>query len=103
MGTKLSSKSKGRKVILGVRPEHIMVKPDTNTTPINIDLDLIETLGSEALLHCMMMEKPFVVKAETNGDVSQLEGLNAFHFKPDMIKVFDGETGNVFDHPERLK
>ena len=99
----LSATDHGRKVTLGIRPEHIMTQPDASSSPISIELDLIETLGSEALLHSTMMGKPFVVKAETHGDISHLENLNAFHFKPDMIKVFDRETGDVFDHPERLK
>lgn len=50
----------------------------------------------------LQMDKPFVVKAETRGDIKHLEEVNTFHFKPEMIKVFDGDTGNVFDHPEGL-
>lgn len=99
----LGANDHGRKVTLGIRPEHIMTEADANSSAIGIELDLIETLGSEALLHSTIMDKPFVVKAETRGDITHLQNVNAFHFKPDMIKVFDGETGDVFDHPERLK
>nr|CAA6806386.1 MAG: Glycerol-3-phosphate ABC transporter, ATP-binding protein UgpC (TC 3.A.1.1.3) [uncultured Thiotrichaceae bacterium] len=99
----LTGSDHGRKITLGIRPEHIMTEADADTSAISVGLDLIETLGSEALLHTTVMGKPFVVKAETNGDISHLESLNAFHFKPEMIKVFDRETGDVFDHPDRLK
>ena len=101
--SELGTNDHGRKVTLGIRPEHIMVEADADTSSISVELDLIETLGSEALLHTTVIDKPFVVKAETKGDMSRLEKVNAFHFKPEMIKVFDGETGDVFDHPERLK
>jgi multiple sugar transport system ATP-binding protein len=93
----------GRKVTLGIRPEHIMIEAGENTSAIPVELDLIETLGSEALLHCTVMGEHFVVKTETQGDIKHLEDIHAFHIKPEMIRVFDRETGNVFDHPERLK
>lgn len=101
--TELGANDNGRKVTLGIRPEHIMIEPDEGTGSISVELDLIETLGSEALIHTTVMNKPFVVKAETHGDIKHLEEVNAFHIKPEMIKVFDRETGDVFDHPERLK
>ena len=96
----LGTQCQGRKVVLGIRPEHILVQPDETTSPLPVELDLIETLGSEALLHTMMMDKPFVVKAETNGDIKHLEGLTAFHFKPEHITLFDKETGEAIDHPD---
>lgn len=99
----LGAGDNGRQVTLGIRPEHIMTQADANTSSISIELDLIETLGSEALLHSTLMGKPFVVKAETHGDIKHLDNVDAFYFKPEMIKVFDRETGNAFDHPDRLK
>ncbi len=99
----LGANDHGRKVTLGIRPEHIMTQADPDTDAIEVELDLIETLGSEALLHTTVMGKPFVVKTETRGDLSHLENVRALHFKPDMLKVFDGVNGDVFDHPERLK
>jgi len=97
----LSHDDNGRKVILGIRPEHIMIEADADTSSISVELDLIETLGSEALLHTQVEGKPFVVKTETHGDIAHLDNVNAFHFKPGMIKVFDFDTGDAFDHPDR--
>ena len=96
----LGTDCQGHKVVLGIRPEHIMTEADAESSPIPFDIDLIETLGSEALIHSEFMGKPFVVKAETHGDIKHLEELKAFHFKPGMIKVFDAETGNAIDHPD---
>lgn len=100
--SELSHSDNGRKVILGIRPEHIMIEADADTSSISVELDLIETLGSEALLHTQVEGKPFVVKTETHGDIAHLDNVNAFHFKPGMIKVFDFETGDAFDHPDRV-
>jgi multiple sugar transport system ATP-binding protein len=91
----------GHKVVLGIRPEHILTQAADETNSIPVELDLIETLGSEALLHTMVMDKPFVVKAETHGDIKHLEDINAFHFNAEMITVFDKESGDAFDHPDK--
>ena len=36
----------GRDVIVGIRPEHITLKPSKNSSPLSISLDLVEPLGS---------------------------------------------------------
>ena len=97
----LGTDCQGHKVVLGIRPEHIMVAADDETSSIPVELDLIETLGSEALLHTEVMNKPFVVKAETHGDIEHLQQLKEFHFKAGMIKIFDAETGAAIDHPDK--
>lgn len=99
----LSSADDGRKVVIGIRPEHTLVKQEDNTTAIPVELDLVETLGSEALLHTHVAGKPFVVKTETYGETDHLQDIDTFYFKPEMITVFDQETGNAFDHPSKTQ
>ncbi|SMX31047.1 ABC transporter ATP-binding protein [Actibacterium lipolyticum] len=89
----------GRKVTVGIRPEHVLLHPADGTTPVPVDVDLVETLGSEALLHMHVGEMPFVVKAETQGDVSHLHAVRTLHFQDDLIKVFDGDTGRAYGLP----
>ena len=85
--------SAGRKVTIGVRPEHVSLTPLDGASSVPIEVDLVETLGSEALVHTHVANKPFVVKAETEGDIAHLHKVNDLHFAPEKIKVFDGETG----------
>ena len=47
----------GREVVVGIRPEHIRLKPEPGTSPVRISLDLVEPLGSEALLHAELDRK----------------------------------------------
>ena len=47
-----------------------------------VNLDLIETLGSEALLHTDMDGMTFVARVETLGDVSHLAGVETLHVRP---------------------
>lgn len=97
----LDASSEGRKIVIGIRPEYVSIEPDERASAIPVEVDLVETLGSEALLHTMLFDKPFVVKAETGGRIDHLEAVDAFYFRPETIKVFDKETGDAFDHPDR--
>lgn len=91
----LEELSEGRKVVVGVRPEHVSLEKSENTSTLPISLDLVETLGSEALLHTSVSDKLFVVKTETRGEVEHLNAVKEIHVPTDLIKVFDGETGVV--------
>lgn len=90
----------GKEIILGLRPEHILISATDQTSPITMALDLIEPLGSEALLHTRVDDQAFVVKADTHGDISHLEKLTTLHIDRNKVSVFDAATGNAVDHPK---
>jgi len=84
---------RGRPVILGIRPEHIHL----NSQGIPAEVEMIETLGSEQLLHARCGQSPIVVRCPTSllaatpfkpGDSIQLgsDGRHALHW-------FDVQTG----------
>ena len=83
----------GREVIVGIRPEYAEVVTKAKAGSISCELDLVETLGSEALLHMSLAGDPFVIRAETLGNMAKLDAVNGFTVKPDLIKVFDVNTG----------
>ena len=83
-------------VTVGIRPEHVSIEPAEGLSPIKVSLDLIETLGSEALLHTSVAGKLFVVKVETRGEIEHLEKVDTIYIDPNLVKVFDAKTGNVF-------
>lgn len=87
----------GRDVIVGVRPEHVTLTEGESTTPLPIDLDLVEPLGSEALLHARYGDDNLVFKAETQGDIDHLSGVNAVHVPSHLIKLFDATTGRALN------
>lgn len=82
-----------REVILGIRPEFAKVADQTTPGRIKIELDLVETLGSEALIHATLANKPFVIRAETIGQQGVLNGAEGFTIEPKLIRVFDAQTG----------
>jgi multiple sugar transport system ATP-binding protein len=86
----------GRDVILGIRPEFVKVVAENTPNRVQVDLDLIETLGSEALIHATLSGAPFVIRAETVGQMHVLDGVSGFTIEPHLIRVFDAKTGVTF-------
>ena len=91
----------GKPVIVGIRPEYVSGTSGQVDGRVAIELDLVETLGSEALIHATLNGEPFVIKTETGTDVRKLESIDGFTIPPEMLKVFDAETGRVLDGQER--
>lgn len=82
----------GEEVIIGIRPEYIDLEPVEGSSAIKVNIELVETLGSEALLHCHFDGKPFVIKAETHGRIDHLESIDTLYFRKEAITVFDKKT-----------
>jgi multiple sugar transport system ATP-binding protein len=85
--------SVGRDIILGIRPEFVAVADDDTPGRVRVDLDLVETLGSEALIHTTLAGEPFVIRTDTLGQMKVLQGVSGFTIAPELIRVFDSETG----------
>ena len=85
----------GREVVLGIRPEFVAVADDTVAGRIAIDVDLVETLGSEALIHAQLLGEPFVIRTNTFGRMNALGGISGFTVEPNLVRVFDAQTGQA--------
>jgi len=91
----------GREVIVGIRPEFASIAGKDDPGHIRIDLELVETLGSEALLHASLDGDPFVIRTDTLGKLGVLDSVTGFTVSPELIKVFDGQTGVALAGQER--
>ncbi|GGH52818.1 sn-glycerol-3-phosphate ABC transporter ATP-binding protein UgpC [Frigidibacter albus] len=87
--------SAGREVILGIRPEFVELAAADAPGAVLVDLDLVETLGSEALLHTTLAGEPFVIRTNTVGRATALDSAAAFTIAPHLIRVFDARTGDA--------
>lgn len=87
----------GRDVIVGIRPEHVTMSDQGGSTALPINLDLVEPLGSEALLHARHGDDEMVFKADTNGDIAHLSGAREVHVPAHLVKLFDAATGRALD------
>jgi len=85
----------GQPVVVGIRPEHLSLNANNESSAISISLDLVETLGSEALLHASLGEQTMIIKAETNGNIDHLSGISTVYAPTSLVKVFDADSGAV--------
>ncbi len=83
----------GQEVILGIRPEFVAVADQSDPRRVAIDVDLVETLGSEALIHATLQDQPFVIRTDTVGQMDVLDGVSGFTIEPHLVRVFDAGTG----------
>ncbi len=85
----------GHVVTLGIRPEFVTIAGEGIAGRVRLEVDLVETLGSEALIHAQLQGEPFVIRTETVGQMDRLEGVSGFTIQPHLIRVFDGTTGQA--------
>ncbi|MBT52832.1 MAG: ABC transporter [Mameliella sp.] len=85
----------GKDVILGIRPEFVRIADDSAADIVRVEVDLTETLGSEALIHASLNGEPFVIRTETVGQMNVLDGISGFTIAPNLIRVFDAKTGEA--------
>ena len=85
----------GRQVIAGIRPEHVVLAKGKDTTALPIELDLVEPLGSEALLHAQKGNNQLVFKTETQGSIEHLSGVKEVHVPASVIQIFDDASGEA--------
>ncbi len=83
----------GTQVILGIRPEFVTVAAPDQPDRVALEVDLVETLGSEALIHASLMGEPFIIRTDIVGQMDILEGISGFTIAPHLVRVFDAQTG----------
>lgn len=87
-----------RSVVLGCRPEHMIMKKTAGTDTMVAKVDVSEMMGSEIHLHLTCCDKDVVVRIPTTElEESQRGGLTLgteidITFPEDLIHLFDPET-----------
>ncbi len=85
--------NEGSRIVVGIRPEDVLLQNPGSGDAVPIEVNLIEPLGSEALIHASVANHPFVIKTDTYGDISHLSDIDKFHVDMSRIKVFDEASG----------
>ncbi len=93
----------GQSVIIGIRPEHVLLESDGSLPAVPLEINLIEPLGSEALIHAHVAGETFVIKTETHGDISHLNDITQFYVNVDRLKVFDEKSGAALYRPDQQR
>jgi multiple sugar transport system ATP-binding protein len=108
---------KGKKVVAGLRPEHLGAAADDGAPVLQGDVDLVEALGSEALVHFSIDAKRITAQAAVEDVESELGAGGAgvarvdsrrtprigdrvnFAVDVERMQFFDAETGLAVTGP----
>ena len=79
----------GKKVLLGIRPEHVI----PNEGDMNIFVEVVEHLGDETILYAKMenRKEPLIIKKPFDPKMHSNENIN-IKFNMDFVYLFDKET-----------
>ncbi|MBR2807325.1 MAG: sn-glycerol-3-phosphate ABC transporter ATP-binding protein UgpC [Oscillospiraceae bacterium] len=98
-----------QKVIIGVRPEHIMYSKDAEKDTIHGTVDVTEMMGSSIHLHASVLGNDCIIIVPTI-DLAEM-GLSAasistgsvvnFRFAPQAIHLFDPESGKNLEFKDQ--
>ncbi|MBK5186913.1 MAG: sn-glycerol-3-phosphate ABC transporter ATP-binding protein UgpC [Gemmatimonadaceae bacterium] len=96
-GSRLQSRI-GRAVILGIRPEDILILPEGSTTErvgtVRVRLDVVEPLGSEAFLSARIGAKEITARVPPRGPPAAGSEVELV-FNAERLHFFDGESGET--------
>ena len=87
----LGSAEAGRRVLVGMRPEHLELAAEG---PVKVEVQLLERLGADTILHGRLGGNGTVLTARGAGTLAPALGerLN-FAIRPEHIHLFDPENG----------
>ncbi|WP_293577688.1 sn-glycerol-3-phosphate import ATP-binding protein UgpC [Phaeobacter sp.] len=80
---------------LGMRPEHLTADPDG---PIAINVDMLEQLGANTLIHGRLDGTEHAITASVPGHAHDgIGNTRRFSIAPDLTHLFDTDTGKRLD------
>ena len=82
----------GTPVLLGIRPEHIRIAPCEAEDGIPVDLDLVEDLGANRLIHVSLKQHSLIIAVPSEGFES-LPPRFSLQLTPHHVHFFDSHGG----------
>ncbi len=84
-------------VLVGIRPEHLLVNPETSDKvwEFKSTLNVLETLGHETLLHTEVGESKLIAKDDSKALTCKEGETISFGFELNQIHLFDVSSGKA--------
>ena len=79
--------------LLGIRPEHLDVAPDTSAPGWDVQVETVELLGAERLIYGRVGDEPLIVRVEENKPAPAPGSVIHVAVREDRLHWFDAETG----------
>ncbi len=92
---KAAGEYRGRRVFMGIRPEHVTNDTETdweNTATVSGEVEIIETIGHETILHVRCGDELIIAKQTSHESVPDYSDSVTLTLKVDDIHLFDKES-----------
>jgi len=88
------STSTGREVTIGIRPEHLTVETGQGIGDIAVQVELVEALGADTVVHARLASSgdPLLARLPGSANVKTGDTLH-FAITPGEVHLFDRDTG----------
>lgn len=86
----------GKEVVFGIRPEDIAVGSE-NSDAVPMKIDLVELMGAEMYLHCVLADSKVVVRTPVL-DSCKADTTLSFTINAEKLHIFDKETEAVISN-----
>ncbi len=90
-GIEIMEKTKTHEIMLGIRPENIIITKESKDNAIQAEVDVVETLGRENILHLIVNNNPLIAVSSTKRDLNVGEKV-WISFDTSRIHIFDKIT-----------
>ena len=90
-GIEIMEKTKTHEIMLGIRPESIIITKESKDYAIQAEIDVVEPLGRENIFHLKVNNKPLIAVSSTNRDLNVGEKV-WISFDTSSIHIFDKKT-----------
>ncbi|MEJ2250580.1 MAG: ABC transporter ATP-binding protein [Candidatus Lokiarchaeota archaeon] len=90
-------------VIFGVRPEHITISPNKHENSYEVNITVVEFLGSDTMVTFEFLDKIQGIVSVPGFYDAKIDDKGYVSFPMEKIHVFDGETEENLIHPPDLK
>lgn len=81
-------------VEIGIRPEHVIIKPEKETADCTLEVTAYENMGNEQLVYFKLQHKPLIVRHEATEDI-EFGNLIPLYFLREKVIFLDADNGEV--------
>jgi len=87
-GIEIMEKTKTPEIMLGIRPEDIIITRESKDYAIQAEVEVVESLGRENIFHLIVKDIPLIAVSNTNRDLNVGEKV-WISFDTSRIHIFD--------------
>lgn len=84
----------GKEVVLGIRPENIVLDDNNKNIFLDVKVEVVEPMGNETFIYFQLDETQFISRIRANGNIKHGDKIRIY-FEVDKMYFFDKKNGEI--------